>query len=252
MGKDYPNFYENMEEAHRRLLNTVVLYDKEPCKVITICNNREDKIFRVYLWPIKEDPRLHRFPDYSAFINGTAEQAAYIDKWMKEHPDVPIMRKMMNSPAFNRFRPFPLGMYQINGNVYYLERQPIRQREQGLIRNQVTQTRVSLDTEVKTSAFGNALSGEEFYNCVVGSHPTAKECILALRNPEIVNQAAAFHRNFAFVRGPLDIVFLAYKTEIIGYVPKDGDGINVVLGNKYSHYREVAQESGAFDSIIIN
>jgi hypothetical protein len=51
---------------------------------------------------------------------------------MAEHPAAGILRKQMNSPLFNKFRPYPLGMCNTKGQrAYYLERQPNRKTEQG-------------------------------------------------------------------------------------------------------------------------
>jgi hypothetical protein len=63
----------------------------------------------------------------------------------------PIIRKTMNSPKFNKFRPFPLGMCNSNGRCYFLERQPLRPKvEQGLIRSMVTEKQITLAEVIDT------------------------------------------------------------------------------------------------------
>lgn len=249
-GADYPNFYQNMEEAQRRLLNTVVMYDGEPYTVLAICNHKQDNIFRVYLYPVEEAASSKVLPGgYVNFIPGTAEQGEYLDNWIKGAGDTKLIRKMMNSPAFNKFRPFPLGMMNRDGKTIYLERGPDRRREQGLVSNLISYTPVSVGQK-QTQRWGGRLDGPEFYSCVKASHPTARECLEKLRDPSIENEAAAFDRNFAFVRGPLDSLYLAYKTEVVGRVP-DGPYTRVELGRKFKHYKEVVENTNSFDQVTV-
>src|SRR3546814_9937744 len=51
---------------------------------------------------------------------------------------------------------------------------------------------------------------------------TAKECVHELTDPNCINTGAAFHREFAFIKGPVDTLFLAYKEDLIGVIP-NGD-----------------------------
>ena len=43
------NFYENLEEAQRRLRGTVVMYDGIPHYVLAITDHQSGGIFRVYM-----------------------------------------------------------------------------------------------------------------------------------------------------------------------------------------------------------
>src|SRR3546814_1445089 len=56
----------------------------------------------------------------------------------------------------------------------------------------------------------------------MGNYPTAKECVHELTDPNCINTGAAFHREFAFIKGPVDTLFLAYKEDLIGVIP-NGD-----------------------------
>jgi hypothetical protein len=254
----YPNgtYYENLEEATRRLLNTVVMYDGEPYTILSISERKPDGIFRIYLGSIKGSPMGKNWPnEYMNYHHGSAEQVAYLDKWIEEHKDGVILRKKANSPLFNKFRPFPLGMMNVNGRVQYLQRSPQRQIQQGLTRNAVTVKDVSLDSRVNPYApnggYGGHLSGPEFYSCVKADHPSAKECFERLRDPNVENNAVAFHREFAFIRGPLDTLYLAYKADVIGLVTPEGNEPSVKIGRKFKHCKEVVQETGAFASVTV-
>jgi hypothetical protein len=80
---------------------------------------------------------------YHNFPQGSAMLGAYLDQWIKDNPSGGLRRKQMNSPKFNKFRPFELGMYWAGTKVYYVERQPTRRTEQGLTPNMLVTTRVS-------------------------------------------------------------------------------------------------------------
>lgn len=257
----HPNFYETLHETHMRLRGTFVLYDGEPYVVLCITNHRDDGIFRIYLEPIGNgehmltrnnlnSPPLHQFGSDDPAL-GVA-----MDKWMEKYPDE-IIRKMMNSPAFNKFRPFPLGMCNYEGRVFYLERQPNRKTEQGLTHSMVSSQHVNLDIMSNGKArMGRGrggcmvdLYGPGFRDCIMGVHPSAQECLDNLKDPEIINEAAAFHRQFAFVRGPLGMIFLAYKADIVGVLPNKDLSV-LRLGREFSHTKEVIELLRTFENIV--
>jgi hypothetical protein len=162
----------------------------------------------------------------------------------------------MNSPLFNKFRPFPLGMCNVPGEgVFYIERQPNRKTEQGIISSMLDETLITTAPPMgklsKSRYVGGAVScyGSAFRACVMAEHPTAEECLVNLLDPEIVNTAAAFHRHFALARGPLNMLFLAYKTDIVGILPRN-DFSQVRIGKDFRHTREVIEELKLFQSII--
>lgn len=254
-GAEYVNFYENMVEAQRRLLNTIVLYDKEPYNVLNIADHRGDGVFRVYLVPVATHRNIS-FPDnYFRLVHGSDEQAKFLDDWLKtdEGKKTGILRKKMNSPLFNKFRPFPLGMLNCtNGKTYYLERTPTRNTEQGLGRNAVIAHLVALSEEKDRGRGWSAnLEGPDFRACVLGEHPSIQDVVTNLRDPEITRNSAAFHRNFALICGPVSSLFLVYKTEVIGLVSGDPGNLNVVIGRKFRHYKEVVELTSAFSSVTL-
>lgn len=254
MPKELPNVYENVKEAMLRLRRTVVVYDGEPYVVLAITNHKADGIFRIYLDPTAKSseqisvgrPEPEQYP---AEHPGLGD---YMDAWMTAHPNSGVIRKQMNSPLFNKFRPYPLGMCNTKGGgCYYVERQPNRRTEQGLLSSMLQETPINLApsqpprTRVNVDVYGKA-----FKDCIMGQYPSAQEVLTNLNDPDVVNDAAAFDRHFALVRGPLNMLFLAYKSDIIGVLPK-GNFDMVRLGREFQHCKEVVENLGLFSAIIM-
>lgn len=251
MSKDHPNFYENIKEANLRLQYTVVLYDDIPYHILCITDDRPDGIFRVYMEPIGHPngsvfDRIgsvpHDYPDHS-------QRGKLMDQWMVNFPDSGVIRKMMNSPSFNRFRPFPLGMCNYGGHTVYMERQPQRHTQQGLTQNMIQQERLMLsDTKGRGGMVG--IMSPSFKDCVMHFYPSIEESIKNLSDPDIQNESVAFHKDFALLRGPVGSLFMAYKTDIIGILP-NSDLSCVAIASKFSHTKEVVAELGVFKDIVI-
>lgn len=260
--KDWPNYYENLSEAHRRLLNTVVLYDDDPYKILAITAHKSDGIFRAYLEPM-EDKKIYLngynfngyFPafEYPFDHNSLGDM---LDTWMDNNKNAPLLRKQLNSPKFNKFRPFRLGMANYSGEVTYLERMPLRKGEQGLIEQSVTSTTFELMPKPKNKFALNSSQARvpfnttAFRNCCKGIYPTAIECIEALNDPDITNSGAAFHRDFALIRGPLSSIYLAYKEDIIGFLP-DANFNKLKIDVKFRHTIEAIEELSLFENVYI-
>lgn len=258
----YHNFFETINEAYMRLRSTFVLYDGEPYNVLCITNHKEDGIWRIYLDPIGEGEDKMAYntvnpPPCDNYPSDHPSLGPEMDKWMDKMnlggmPGTKVVRKMMNSPKFNKFRPYPLGMCNFNGSVYYLERQPTRRTEQGLTHGMITSQEVNLGPDNSKKSLNRSrmldIYGPSFRACIKGEHPTAQECLDNLNDPDILNDAAAFHRQFAFVRGPLGMIFLAYKADIIGVLPnKDLSALR--LGRDFRHTREVVEILDIFGSV---
>jgi hypothetical protein len=249
----HPNFYENLEEMQRRLYDTVVTYDGEPVRVIAITNHRADGIFRLYLWPVQdsvnEAAKNGKFPlAVSQYPGQDQRLGPALDKWMEENKDTKLLRKQANSPAFNKFRPFSLGMMNRNGRALFLERSPERRTQQGLIRQMVECNPVTTDRSRVGNNSLDSLVGPEFYDCVKGNHPSAEECMENMLDPNVENTSVACHRNFAIVRGPMDTFFLGYKTDVVGIVPPTKRP-TVELGKKFAHLKEAVEETRQFHDI---
>lgn len=254
MSVNHVNFYENIKEAHIRLLHTVVMYDGIPYLIRAITADRADGVFRVYLAPVDNEGKERAFPEIHSLSPEGAGIGKAIDTWMEANPKSGWLRKKMNSPLFNKFRPFPLGMCNYGTNTFYLQRQPQRNREQGLTQAMVSQSLISLDKKAKARAEAGMggivpLDNIAFRGCVLSQHPSPQECVANLNDPDIANEAVAFHRDFAFVRGPIDMMFLAYKDDIIGALP-NRDFSQLRLGRHYNHTREVVSELNLFGNIV--
>jgi len=246
-----------------RLYGTFVLYDGEPYIVLCITNHKDDGIWRIYLDPIGKgrDSLAYNSAYPPPCDNGSNDDPNLgheMDKWLdrmtsEDMPGTKVIRRMMNSPKFNKFRPYPLGMCNSNGSVYYLERQPTRKSEQGLTSSMITLQSVNPALGNSKKTFNRSLLadlyGPSFLACIKGDHPTAQECLNNLKDPDILNDAAAFHRQFAFVRGPIGIIFLAYKADIIGMLPNKDLSV-LRLGYDFRHTREVVEILGIFENII--
>lgn len=262
--KEHINFYECLKEAQDRLRGTVVMYGDKPYHVMAITDHKGDGVFRIYLDPVgvtgpKQRPGLG---DYNPSNPGLG---MYLDQWLDANPKAGVLRKQMNSPHFNKYRPFPLGMCNNTttdmnkkmswAGTYYLERQPVRpSMSQGLTRNMICEHEVSAkpirDNPKGAPGTYIDMMSPAFLSCVLGEHPSAKECLSNLLDPAIENEAVAFHRDFALIRGPIDMIFLGYKADVIGLLPKNNFEY-LRLGRKFSQCKEVVEELGLFSSIQI-
>ena len=217
---DYNNFFETKKEAEMRLHGTVVVYDGYPYYVLGIDDHKSDGIFRIYLDPLSSyNMTINNFPGIPSYsmVSPGASLGDILDKFMEKNPKAPLIRKMMNSPKFNKFRPFPLGMCNMDNTVYYIERQPTRKTEQGLTQQMLSIQPVHLSTKGGKPIPGSYFNmhSDGFKACIMGDYPTAYACLAALKNPKINNDAAAFHREFAFVRGPLDTLYLDLRHIVV-------------------------------------
>lgn len=251
----FENFYENIQEAQMRLRGTVVLYDKDPVYVWAVINHKGDGVFRIYISPVEDVDHCPGGMPINQIPHTHAALGEVMDEWMAT-PNVMsnskfrILRKKMNSPLFNRFRPFPLGMMNAGKYVYYLERQPQRPKtEQGLVSSAVHATPISaaVNTQIMKSI---DLFTPSFRDCVVGDYPSPNNVLAGITNPRYDNEAVAFHRQFALVKGPIDTLFLAYKSDVIGALP-NGDFSRVRLGKDFAHCREVVDELNLFNTIVV-
>jgi hypothetical protein len=252
--RNYPNFYETLKEAHARLLRTIVLYDGLPYYILAITNHKDD-IFRTYLEPIGlMEPDADRafnqvLMNYQPDYPGLGEM---LDKVLEKHPDSGVLRKHINSPKFIRFRPFPLGMCNVGTQTYYIERQPTRpSMYQGLTQGSLYETLIttgSRQDNPRRASEKISNKSKEFRDCILGDHYSPEEVLRALKNTNIANDAHAIHREFALVRGPLDMLFLAYRTDVIASLPR-GDFSLLKLGRDYRYCREAVEELGLFSII---
>ena len=258
----YANFYETINEANMRLRNTVVVYDDDVYLVLAITNHKSDGIFRVYLEPIGKEKGKMSWDNHpndndcpyppNYYSAGTNELGVAFDKWMDKYPAYGILRKHINSPLFKKFRPYPMGMCNIRGCAVFLERQPNRKSEQGLISTMLSTSWLPdlLSAGKNLPMFkSNDMYSAAFRDCVRGEYPTFEVCCEQLSNPDITNSSAAFHRLFAVVKGPVNTLFLVYKDKIVGLIP-NADKSTLKIGKEYSYVYESVEELGLFEKII--
>lgn len=247
------NFYENEAEASMRLAHSIVLYDDKPYYVLAVTDHKPDGILRIYLDPLGQKQgmshRRYSIP-YDWMNTGLPGQSRgdKMDEFLESHKDSGVIRKMMNSPKFNRFRPFRLGMCNNSGFVQYIERSPTRHTQQGLTSTMVVVKTVGLDNNRPGMSFDQF--GLSFYDTIMGNYPTADDCLKALTNKDIANEGAAFHRDFALIRGPMSMVFLAYKEDVIGRLPERDFG-TIDISPEFIHTKEVVESLNLFKDIRI-
>lgn len=243
------NFYENINEARMRIGGTVVLYDGKPYSVLAICDHKPDGVFRVYLLPTGLDIPIH-VPPLDSIPRDHPSLGPALDTWLDANKNTPVIRKQMDSPRFNKFRPFPLGMCNTGGHAFYVERQPTRKTEQGLTRASVVETYLNGGkAEVRNGLTNIGLTGAAFRDTILGDYPSASECLAALTSNSTANSGAAFHREFALIAGPLELIFLAYRGDYIGVLPDESLN-RLRLGKRFGYLREACQDLGIFNQII--
>ena len=180
-------------------------------------------------------------------------------KWAVEKPNEFVVRKYMNSAKFNKYRPFPLGNVNYNGEVIYVERRPTRQTIQGIRADSLLCEKVSASPSVLPE--GGLLSkmsrayvdpySLEFVDCVLGNYPEYRDCINHLRSAECSNSGLAFNREFSVLRGPVRTLFLCYKTEGVGIVTGPY-GNFLTLSKEFEYLKEQIEELNVYDSILVD
>ena len=248
----YPNFFETVKEARMRLENTVVMYDGKPYYCLTVGDDTEDGIYDVYLDQFGEGRTmavrrytgipLHFFdePGENGLTKSAAMRGWYADNGKEE---TGVLLKKMNDPKFNKFRPFPLGMVNYYGALYYTQRGPTRNMQQGLTDPMVRQWCFTPDGEMRIN-----FTSDEMYDMLIGNYPTAEESLEALLDPDCGNKGAAFHRDFGLYKAAGDFMFLAYKQDVVGIMP-EGNFDKLVLSTTFQYTKEVIEEAGLFQSI---
>ena len=249
----YPNFYENIQEALMRLKRTIVLYDKLPYYIWTIAHGHADGKFRVFMSRIEDVHKVKgSIPAGNTIPDGHTAMLNAMNTWlegMKEQGiESYVIRKHIDSPLFNKFRPFPMGMLNQNTMAIYVARQPVRPKtEQGLVPSMLFNTRITAAQGVEKNVHVDIYT-EAFRDCILGRHPSPKEVLKGIQDPKYQNESVAFHREFALVRGPIDLIFLAYREDIVGVLP-NGDFSKIRLGRQFKHTKEVVEELNLFYNI---
>lgn len=254
---EYANFYENLKEARRRIGDTVVLYDGLPYYVLCISDHRSDGIFRVYLDPLVMSDNMEHQTKQVPFDwhdEPNRKVGHVMDEYLDKNKDSKIIRKMMNSPKFDRFRPFPLGMCNFQGGVSYLSRMPTRPlTNQGLVGSGIKAERLCLSDArgMGGRMYCPPLFHPSMCSAILGVYPSINDVIENLLDPEVSEDGCAFHREFAIMRGPVNTLFLSYKTDIIGIL-SNKDRSKVILPKEFAYCKEVTEELGVFSEVVVD
>lgn len=254
----YTNFYETIQEARMRLDETIVLYDDEPYHMLCIADHKPDGVFRAYLDPVVDNGTpyhlLHRVP-YDWMDEPGMSKGEKMDQWLEssDGKSSPVLRKMLNSPKFNKFRPFALGMMNSKGRALYVERSPTRHTQQGLTGAGLTAQAFDLvevpgGREKQKGSVSIGMRTPGLYSTIKGAYPDIDLTLTKLTDDSVSNTSTAFHREFALVRGPMNILFLSYKGEIVGYLPFSNTN-EVKVGTNFNYVKEAVDELCCFDKI---
>lgn len=199
--------YDSVDEANNRLASTYVTYEGEPVFVQT-AQNHADGCIRLMIVP---------FP-----FTGSAT------------------RKRIDSPAFNRFRPVPLGFCNDfrNGTRHttWCERTTPRTRRQGLCSENFRGMRNG-----SRIRFDHIDGSDGMREMIVGEYPTFDQALALLAD----DTSMAVHREFALVKnGPIPI--LRHKTTDVGLVFRD----QLYLDSAHQYLLEMLLESPQFPNRV--
>jgi hypothetical protein len=213
--KDDTNWYDSIEEASLRLVNSVILYDGEPVYVTQCDQNQDvygDNLIRVFFLALP----------------------------LKTNEHMKTYRRVISSPKFD-FKPFPLGFMVINGGLFYLGRGAIRKYQQGLTEGNLSVTSVNKFNGYRVR-LSDLIYMDSFYKLIKGDN-----------YPELANVQQAqdpwnplcvpISRSFAVIGEDNGSLSLAYGKlgQVIGRVERG----TPVLNPKFEYLREfLKKETG--------
>ena len=206
--------YETLEEADRRLRNTVVLYDNEPVYISAVEPSPEgaaDDIYRVYACPLP-------------LTQGNLNQAAF--------------RKYISSGKFD-FAPFKMGFLNLPEGVFFMERIPQRAGyKQGLSQNGYTIYSLG-SGDIPTPAFASMISDPAFVAMIKGQYPCLKDTMEQLRSKK--KECLATMRNLAISHeDDLELSIAHYKRKRVGIITDDD---RLKLSTKFRFLQEEMEEN---------
>lgn len=261
----HKNFYENAKEANLRLRNTIIWYDgpgeQGPYFVLLVTDHDGDN-FKIYMKRIGQ--KYQNIPGILSPETGIGQiidgAGPMMDKFMKQYPKFNMVRKDLSSPHFRAFRPFPLGMMNcvkedkagkiVDSETLYLERQPNRTTQQGLIKTMIyiSPVNAAMSRAPQQVNYNFDLWSEDFHECIMGNYPSIDTCLSKLTDRNCANEAAAFHRHFALVKGPIGMLFLSYKGDIVGLL--DNKNLSsVTVDTEFKYTKEAIDDLHMFNNI---
>jgi hypothetical protein len=138
----------------------------------------------------------------------------------------------------------------IDCETLYLERQPNRLTQQGLIKSMIyiSPVNAAMSRPPSPVNYGFDIWSEDFHDCIMGIYPSIDTCLSKLRDTNFCNEAAAFDRYFAIVKGPIGMLFLSYKGDIVGLL--DNNNLSsVTIDSDFKYTREAVSDLKVFNTI---
>ena len=101
----------------------------------------------------------------------------------------------------------------------------------------------------KATVSGLRLDSTFFKDMVLNEYPSREEAVQKLLDPNVGNEAVAFHRQCALVRGPIDTIFFAYSNDNVGFLPNCDFSV-LRLSKKFIHLKESIEALGIFGAVV--
>lgn len=209
--------YDNAEEAHHRLLNTVILYEAKP----------------VY---------VHMVTDYHPLKKGAG---IYLECYTL--PDMVGKNYYeLSDPKFE-YHSMRLGYVNGRNHAVYLSRMPARKIKQGLYNDNILITKLpsAVDEAGGRNAaprmtFQQIMKTQGFVDMCAGEYPTFDKVLKSMKaDGEVVSQA--FSRQLALQKDGLGVLNLYYRGERVA-LSDNGDVFKTSAD--YSFLKEVMAENG--------
>jgi hypothetical protein len=207
-----PN-YESLDEAQRRLLNTVVLYDGEPVYVVNVRN-------------IDANDRAQ------GAVNKDIVRVEF--QRLPVKADTPVERKYISSRKFD-FSPFKMGLLELDTGLHYLSRTTGRQQQQGLSDGNLSVTNIGESYWDKR--IQNMVADKSLYNTIKGIYRSFNEVV-----EDRKDTGSAFSRSFSLLHDKdIGLSFFFHKNKRCGYI-KDQ---RIILGPNFKYLSEELESCNA-------
>lgn len=227
--------FEDLNQARARLSSGVFTFDGEPISVRTV-EPHSDGVLRVFF-------------DYLGHNGEPPAGRAGV-------------RKMINSPSFNRFKPFDLGFINMNESRFgeaaenralFSARRPVRMSRSGLTGENFVAKALygSLNREGRSQTegidFSHIVNTRSFCDMVRGRYPSFSECFDYVRSNRAAGSSMAFDRKWALSREDSGLIWLYRDSEKVGLMSERG----LILLNAQRHFQEDISENSSIPPIVM-
>lgn len=251
--------FDNLADAQQKLQQSIVLYQGIPVFVHAVLNSRPDGIFRVYFKPIPLTLPVD-------FNNDPDEDEAGVQEIV--NPFRPMrgddmreldrryradgcIRKKINSPHFNGFRPITLGyMNHFEGTntlPIFVVRSTARQYSQGVKLRTLTFERPALFNEpVDRMGEANLARSIGFKEMVANEYPSIKDAIDVIKDDSKAPKGVAVSRDVAIMyQSDLAMYLVFVRNQLVGYLDdSQGDRFVVSVSKEKRHLKEILEGVG--------